>query len=108
MMVDVDRSNARGPHRHRYRRWHRDRSCLRQALRRPRCHSGNRRDQRPDGVNVEDIGRTEQSLTRVFNMQKIKRIEQTGDLVGMGLFLASPASNFMGQSVIVDGSMTYS
>ena len=61
------------------------------------------------GVNVEYIGRTEQSLTRVFKMQKIKRIEQTGDLVGMGLFLASPASNFMtGQSVIVDESMTYS
>ena len=60
------------------------------------------------GVNVEDIGRTEQSLIRVFNMQKIKRIGNC-DLVGMGLFLASPASNFMtGQSVIVDGSMTYS
>ena len=61
------------------------------------------------GVNVEYIGRTEQSLTRVFTMQKIKRIEQTGDLVGMALFLASPASSFMtGQSVIVDGGMTYS
>ena len=60
-------------------------------------------------MNVEYIGRTEQSLTRVFTMQKIKRIEQTGDLAGMALLLASPASSFMtGQSVIVDGGMTYS
>lgn len=60
-------------------------------------------------MNVEYIGRTEQSLTRVFTMQKIKRIEQTGNLVGIALFLASPASSFMtGQSVIVDGGMTYS
>ncbi|MGB0629109.1 MAG: SDR family NAD(P)-dependent oxidoreductase [Alphaproteobacteria bacterium] len=58
---------------------------------------------------VEYIGRTEQSLTGVLSMQKIKRIEQTGDLVGMALFLASPASGFMtGQSVIVDGGMAYS
>lgn len=58
---------------------------------------------------VEYIGRTEQSLTGVLAMQKIKRIEQTGDLVGMALFLASPASSFMtGQSVIVDGGMAYS
>lgn len=58
---------------------------------------------------VEYFGRTEQSLTGVLAMQKIKRIEQTGDLVGMALFLASPASSFMtGQSVIVDGGMAYS
>ena len=50
---------------------------------------------------VEYIGRTEQSLTGVLGMQKIKRIEQTGDLVGMALYLASPASGFMtGQSLI--------
>ena len=60
-------------------------------------------------MNVEYIGRTEQSLTGVFTMQKIKRIEQTGNLVGIALFLASPASSLMtGQSVIVDGGMTYS
>ena len=58
---------------------------------------------------VEYIGRTEQSLTGVLAMQKIKRIEQTGDLVGMALFLASPASGFItGQSILVDGGMAYS
>jgi len=58
---------------------------------------------------VDYAGRTEQSLTGVLGMQKIKRIEQTGDLVGMALFLASPASGFMtGQSVLVDGGMAYS
>ena len=58
---------------------------------------------------VEYIGRTETSLSGVLQMQKIKRIEQTGDLVGTALFLASPASGFMtGQSIIVDGGMAYS
>ena len=58
---------------------------------------------------VDYIGRTEQSLAGVLGMQKIKRIEQTGDLVGMALFLASPASGFMtGQSLLVDGGMAYS
>lgn len=58
---------------------------------------------------VDYVGRTEQSLTGVLAMQKIKRIEETGDLVGMALFLASPASGFItGQSMIVDGGMAYS
>ena len=58
---------------------------------------------------VDYVGRTEQSVTGVLSMQKIKRVEETGDLVGMALFLASPASGFMtGQSVIVDGGMAYS
>ena len=58
---------------------------------------------------VEYIGRTETSLSGVLQMQKVKRIEQTGDLVGTALFLASPASGFMtGQSIIVDGGMAYS
>ena len=58
---------------------------------------------------VEYIGRTEASLTGVLHMQKIKRIEQTGDLVGTALFLASPASGFItGQSILVDGGMAYS
>ena len=58
---------------------------------------------------VEYIGRTETSLSGVLQMQKIKRIEQTDDLVGTALFLASPASGFMtGQSIIVDGGMAYS
>ena len=57
---------------------------------------------------IEYVGRTEHSLTAVMAMQKIKRIEQPGDLVGMALFLASPASGFMtGQSLLVDGGMAY-
>jgi len=58
---------------------------------------------------VDYVGRTEASFTGVLGMQKIKRIEQADDLVGMALFLASPASAFMtGQSLIVDGGMAYS
>ncbi|MEE2998206.1 MAG: SDR family oxidoreductase [Pseudomonadota bacterium] len=58
---------------------------------------------------VEYIGRTEESLNGVMSMQKIKRFEQTDDLVGIVLFIASPASGFMtGQSIIVDGGMAYS
>lgn len=58
---------------------------------------------------VDYVGRTEASFTGVLGMQKIKRIEETGDLVGMALFIASPASGFMtGQSLLVDGGMAYS
>ena len=58
---------------------------------------------------VEYVGRTEASFSAVLNMQKLKRIEQADDLVGMALFLASPASGFMtGQSLLVDGGMAYS
>jgi NAD(P)-dependent dehydrogenase (short-subunit alcohol dehydrogenase family) len=58
---------------------------------------------------VDYVGRTEASFTGVLGMQKIKRIEQADDLVGMALFLASPESAFMtGQSLLVDGGMAYS
>lgn len=58
---------------------------------------------------VDYVGRTEQSVPAILGMQKIKRVEETGDLVGMALYLASPASGFMtGQSLIVDGGMAYS
>jgi 3-oxoacyl-[acyl-carrier protein] reductase len=58
---------------------------------------------------VEYVGRTEQSVPAILQMQKIKRVEETDDLVGMALFLASPASGFMtGQSLLVDGGMAYS
>lgn len=58
---------------------------------------------------VEYVGRTDASFSAVLNMQKLKRIEQADDLVGMALFLASPASGFMtGQSLLVDGGMAYS
>jgi len=67
------------------------------------------------GVNVNAIAPgftlTEASQSLIANAEKygvdrgaIKRAEQPDDVVGLAVFLASPASDFItGQTIIVDG-----
>lgn len=59
-------------------------------------------------TGVEIPGRSDSTRTRVVDMQCIKRTGIPQDLVGMMLFLASPASGFItGQSILVDGGAAH-
>lgn len=70
----------------------------------------------PHGVTVNSVlpgmtetevptpGRTDALRAKILEIQRIKRVETPEDLVGMMLFLASPAADFItGQSILVDG-----
>lgn len=55
-------------------------------------------------TEVETPGRTDAMRSKIIEMQRVKRLGVPEDLVGMLLFLASPASDFVtGQSLLVDG-----
>lgn len=59
-------------------------------------------------TDVEIPGRTDATRNRVIDMQCIKRIGASEDVVGMMLFLSSPASGFMaGQTVLIDGGSAH-
>ncbi|MBN06619.1 MAG: dehydrogenase [Rhodospirillaceae bacterium] len=60
-------------------------------------------------TEVANVGRTDELVSRIVNTQFIKRVETPEDLVGLLMFLASPASSFItGQSIIVDGGIAFS
>jgi 3-oxoacyl-[acyl-carrier protein] reductase len=59
-------------------------------------------------TEVDNPGRTDAMRAKVVDLQCVKRIERPEDLVGMLLFLASPASAFVtGQSIAVDGGSVF-
>ena len=59
-------------------------------------------------TEVHNPGRSDAVRKKVVEMQCIKRLEVPDDLVGMLLFLASPASNFItGQSLAVEGGSAF-
>lgn len=59
-------------------------------------------------TEVENPGRTDTMRTKVIEMQCVKRLGVPQDLVGVMLFLASPASSFTtGQSIAVDGGTVF-
>lgn len=59
-------------------------------------------------TEVENRGRPDAMRTKVIEMQCVKRLGVPDDLVGMMLFLASPASSFTtGQSIAVDGGTIF-
>ena len=59
-------------------------------------------------TEVENPGRSDAMRARVVEMQCVKRLEVPEDLVGMLLFLASPASAFItGQSLAVEGGSAF-
>ncbi|MDB5794183.1 MAG: family oxidoreductase [Noviherbaspirillum sp.] len=59
-------------------------------------------------TDVEIPGRTDATRHRVIDMQCIKRVGTSEDIVGMMLFLSSPASGFMaGQTVLIDGGSAH-
>jgi len=60
-------------------------------------------------TEVANVGRTDELVSRIVDTQSIKRVETPEDLVGLLMFLASPASSFItGQSIIVDGGIAFS
>lgn len=60
-------------------------------------------------TEVEALGRTREGIAAVVARQCIPRPEVPEDLVGMVLFLASPAAAFVtGQSITVDGGAAHS
>jgi 3-oxoacyl-[acyl-carrier protein] reductase len=60
-------------------------------------------------TEVANPGRTDAIRKRMIELQPVKRLGVPEDLVGMMLFLASPASEFItGQSLIVDGGSAFS
>lgn len=59
-------------------------------------------------TEVTNPGRTDAVRAKILDVQKIKRLGAPEDIVGMVLFLASPASGFMtGQSLLIDGGGAY-
>ena len=59
-------------------------------------------------TEVDNQGRTDAVRQRVLDMQCVKHLGEPGDLVGMLLFLASPASGYLtGQSIAVDGGCVH-
>ena len=59
-------------------------------------------------TEVENPGRTDALRQRVLDMQCIKFLGEPVNLVGMILFLASPASGYLtGQSIAVDGGAVH-
>ena len=60
-------------------------------------------------TEVNNVGRTDELVSRIVDIQSIKRVETPEDLVGLLMFLASPASCFItGQNIIVDGGIAFS
>ena len=60
-------------------------------------------------TEVENVGRTQEFMSKVIDSQAIKRVETPDDLLGTVLFLASTASEFVtGQSLIIDGGIVFS
>lgn len=59
-------------------------------------------------TEVENRGRSDAIRDKVIDLQCVKRLGVPEDLVGMMLFLASPASAFItGQSIAVDGGSAF-
>jgi len=59
-------------------------------------------------TEVANPGRSDAMRAKVIDMQCVKRLEVPEDLVGMLLFLASPASAFItGQSLAVEGGSAF-
>lgn len=59
-------------------------------------------------TEVDNPGRSDLMRQKVLDLQKVKRLGVPDDLVGMMLFLASPAAGFItGQSIAVDGGSAF-
>jgi len=59
-------------------------------------------------TEIDNPGRTDALRQRVLDMQCVKILGEPTNLVGMILFLASPASGYLtGQSIAVDGGAVH-
>ena len=59
-------------------------------------------------TEIDNPGRTDATRQRVLDMQCVKILGEPTNLVGMILFLASPASGYLtGQSIAVDGGSVH-
>ena len=59
-------------------------------------------------TEVENPGQTDELVARVVNRQIVPRSGTPDDVLGMLLYLASPASDFVtGQSFVVDGGLAH-